>query len=233
MAIVTFRERTEDEVSQGRVLYTGDHANDAAALTHCAANGISLNRADLRNRNLDGANVSGLIAPKADLRGASCRNWTADRRVGGRVCELSAAILEGAVITGTLTVANLACTQPTAFRAETGAETRIRGCDWSRCPDVLVLPTPREEVTRTGKCIALRNGVGWKVHAGARGVLTEAQAKVTLAALPEYAAAMAWLDTPEATAAKAAIEARPAGSGTVTRPSAGDGDAKVSEGTGK
>jgi hypothetical protein len=222
MAIVTIRMRTDDG-SQGRVLYTGDHASEAAALTHCAANGVDLTRADLSNRTLDGANVSGLIAPKCDLRNSSCRNWTADRRVGGRVCELSASMLQGAVITGTLTHANLACTQPTALRAELGANTRIRGCDFSRCPDVLELLKSQ----RVGVVIACRNGTGWKVHAGDDGCMTEAQAKTALGARPEYAQAMAWLDSAEAAQAKAAIEARPVGSGTVVKTAPSEGDAKL------
>jgi hypothetical protein len=209
MALITFRERTLDG-SQGRVLYTGDHADDAAALTHCASAGVDLTRADLSNRVLDGANVSGLIAPKCDLRGASCRNWVADRLVNRRTCELSASLLQGATITGVLTHANLACTQPTRFRAETGPGTRLRGVDWSACPDVIELPVPHREKLATGRVIALRNGTGWKVHAGDRGVMTEAQAKVTLAERPEYADALAYLDSDECLRLKAEIEAQPA-----------------------
>lgn len=209
MAIVTFRMRTDDG-SQGRVLYTGDHASDAAALTHCAANGVDLTRADLSNRTLDGANVSGLIAPKCDLRNSSCRNWTADRRVGGRVCELSASLLQGATISGVFTAANLACTQPTRFRAETGANTRLRGVDWSQCPDVIELPVTRRERDRVGRVVALRNGTGWKVHAGERGVMTETDARTQLATNADYAPALAYLDSQECLARKAEIEARPA-----------------------
>lgn len=232
MPILTINRRAD---AGGGVLFSRDVANDAALLTHCAANGIDLTRADLSGRTWDGANISGLIAPKSDLRNASLRNVVADRLVAGRTCELSGSMLTGAIITSSaFTHANLACcSSPLGFRVEPGPSLRLRGCDWGACPDVLELPISRAERTRTGKALALRNGTGWRVHAGERGVLTEAQAKVTLAALPEYAAAMAWLDTPEATAAKAAIDARPAGSGTVTKPSAGDGDAKVAEGTGK
>jgi hypothetical protein len=221
-----FRERTLDG-TQGRVLYTGVHADDAAALTHCAANGVNLTRADLSGRTLDGANVSGLIAPKCDLRGASCRNWVADRLVSGRACELSASLLQGAVITGTLTYANLACTQPTALRAELGPNTRIRGCDWSLCPDVLEPPIPRAVRDRVGRVVVARNGTGWRVHAGDDGCMTEAQAKVTLASRTEYAQALEWLDSAEAATAKAAIEARPVGSGAVVKPSAGDAEVKA------
>lgn len=221
MAIQTFQTAT------GAVLYSGDHVSRIAALEFCALNGVYLGGVVLAGETLNGANVSGLQAPDADLQGALCRNWVADRLVGGRMLELSAARLQGAIITGTLTFANLACTQPTGFRAETGANTRLRGCDWSLCPDVIVLPVRDDHV---GKVIALRNGTGWKVHAGARGVLAEAQAKVTLAARPEYAAAMAWLDTQEAIDAKATIDGRPVGTGGVVRPTAGGGGGPQPEG---
>lgn len=200
----------------GATLYAGDHPTRIAALEHCAANGVPLDDVVLAGETLDGARVSGLHAPRADLRGSSCLGWIADRAVGGRVLELSAAQLGGCPFDGAaLTHANLLCTRPTSFRVETGANTNLRGCDWSACPDVIVLPVRDDQV---GKVIALRNGTGWKVHAGERGVLTEAQAKVTLAARPEYTAALAWLDSAEGVAAKAAIDARPAGTGPVVRP---------------
>jgi hypothetical protein len=209
MAIVTFRMRTDDG-SQGRVLYTGDHVSEAAALTHCAANGVDLTRADLSNHTLDGANVSGLIAPKCDLRNSSCRNWTADRTVAGRTCELSASLLQGAVITGTLTFVNLECTQPTTFRCNVGPATRLRGADWSQCPDVIELPVTRRELDRVGRVVACRNGSsGWKVHAGERGVFTETDARTQLATEADYAQLLAYLDSPECAQRKTEIEARP------------------------
>lgn len=212
MAIVTFRMRTDDG-SQGRVLYTGDHASDAAALTHCAANGVDLTRADLSNRTLDGADVSGLIAPKCDLRRSSCRGWIADKVVNGRVCELSASMLQGAIITSSaFTHANLECTQPTSFRCNVGPGTRLRGVDWSRCPDVIELPVSRRELDRVGRVVACRNGSsGWKVHAGRRGVFAETDARAQLAAEADYAPLVAYLDSAECAARKAEIEARPAG----------------------
>lgn len=186
--------------------------------------GVDFAHADFRGVIFDGADISGLWAPHADFEGASMRNVTANRAVLGRVLELSSASLQGCVITGTLTHANLACTHPTAMRAELGANTRIRGVDWSDCPDVIVLPVRDDAV---GKVIACRNGTGWKVHAGARGVLSEAQAKVTLAARPEYAAALAYLDSAEGVAAKAAIDARPVGTGPVVKPTGGQLEGKA------
>lgn len=186
--------------------------------------GVDFAHADLRGVVFDNQDISGLWAPGADFTGASMVNVTANRAVLGRVLELSSASLQGCTITGTLTHANLSCTHPTAMRAELGPNTRIRGCDWSDCPDVIVLPVRDDAV---GKVIALRNGTGWKVHAGDRGVLSEAQAKVTLAARPEYAAAMTWLDSAEAVSAKAAIEARPVGTGPVVKPTAPAGGAQA------
>lgn len=191
----------------------------------CIAADVSLAGADLRNVVLDGLDLSGLQAPEADFTGGSMKGITANKLVNGKMLELSAAQLQGVPITSTTPLlVNLACTHPTAFRADLAATSVIRGVDWSECPDVIVLPVKDDTV---GKVIAFRNGSGWKVHAGAKGVLAEATAKSTLASDPKYTAAMAWLDTPEAVAAKAAIDARPVGSGTVVKPAGGAQGAQV------
>jgi hypothetical protein len=133
--------------------------------------------------------------------------------VNGRTCELSASLLQGARISSAaFTHANLSCCgAPAAFRVEPGPNLRLRGVDWSQCPDVIELPVAKRERDRVGRVLAVRNGTGWKVHAGTRGVMTEATARTTLAAVPEYAETLAYLDSAECTQRKSEIEARPAG----------------------
>lgn len=197
----------------GRTLYQGDHDSPGEAVAHCAAQGIALDGADLRGYVLDGQDLSGLFAPNCDLTGASLVGVVANRLVKGRQLELSAALLDGAVIEDCdFAVANLSCTRPTTFkRCVVDSTTRLRGIDWSDCSDVIVLPVKDD---RVGKVVALHDGRTWNVHAGERGVLAEALAKQTLEALPndqdigrKYQTAFAYLESPEGQQRKAAIEA--------------------------
>jgi uncharacterized protein YjbI with pentapeptide repeats len=117
-----------------RVLYAGEHASDAEALTYCAANGVDLTRADLSGRTWDDADISGLVAPTCDLRTASCRRVKA---LGPLPLVLAASQLQGSVWDDAeLLVANLACTHPTSFaRVRVSAQTDLSGIDWSDCSD--------------------------------------------------------------------------------------------------
>jgi hypothetical protein len=194
----------------GEQVYRGDHADLRAAVVHCAASRISLAGADLRATVLDDADLTGLWAPNCDLRGASCQRV---RMTGPRVAELSASLLQDCDFAGAvMPYVNLACTKITRFhRVQLGDQSRIRGCNWSACPDVIVLPVRDDNA---GKVIALRNGIGWKVHSGDRGgCKPEAEAKQLLTMLPDrtarerYVAAFAYLESAEGLASKAAIDA--------------------------
>jgi hypothetical protein len=232
---ITLGEVTLRSLATGLpVALPGAILTDAAAIAHCATNAIDLTRANLSGCDFDGADISGLWAPKSDLRNSTLRNVTANKIVNGRMCELSASMLQGAIITGTMTHANLACCgSPLGFRVTPGPQLRVRGIDWA-CPDVIV-HTVRDDAV--GKVISLRNGTGWRVHAGDRGVLTEAQAKTQLAQSADptiaakYAPVIAWLESAEGLAAKATIEARPAGTGTVVKPAADAGEVKLGGGS--
>lgn len=207
--IITYLDRA------GRVLYTGDHADEAEAAAHCARQRVSLAGADLRGVVWDGADLSGIRCEHSDMRGASLRGVTA---TGPRDAEFSACVFDAdTVISGTMTHANFACAgTPGRFRVETGPRTRLRGCNWDACPDVIRMPV-RDD--RVGQVYAMRNGTGWKVCAGERGVMAEAQAKTVLCALPDvgarYVAAFAYLESPEVVQRKAEIEARPDGAAIV------------------
>lgn len=231
--MATIRDRS------GNTLRVGVAATVQLEVLACIAADVALPLADFRGVNFDGLDLSGLQAPEADFTGGSMLNITANKLVRGKPLELSAALLQGVPITGTLTVANLACTRPTMLRADMGPSTRIRGCDFSGCPDVLVLPVKDDQV---GVVISFRNGAGWKIHAGDRGVLTEAQAKTQLAQnadatiAAKYAPAVAYLESAEGVQAKATIDARPIGTGAVVKPTgtvAEQGGKAVSQGGAK
>jgi uncharacterized protein YjbI with pentapeptide repeats len=207
------------------VVLPGAILTDAAALAFCAANAIDLKGANLSGCDFNGADISGLWAPNSDMRNCTFRNAVANRAVGGRICEVSASMLQGSIITGTLTHANLACCgAPLGFRVTPGPQLRVRGIDWSSCPDVLLLPV-RDD--RVGRVIAVSNSVSWRVHAGERGVLTEAEARTQLAQNADtalaarYSPSLTWLEGTDGVAAKATIDGRAAGTGTVIRPIVG------------
>jgi len=205
--IITWRERS---TGLGRVLFTGDFPSEADAAAHCARQSISLAFADLRNVVWDGADISGLRAENSDFTGASLRNI---RATGPAIAEFSACLFDAATeITGQLTHVNFACSSaPGVFRVDAGTRVRMRGCNWDACQDVIKLPV-RDDAA--GQVYAVINGAGWKVHAGERATLLEADAKMLLTALPgvgaQYAQAFAYLESPEVVQRKAEIEARPA-----------------------
>lgn len=208
MPVQTYRERTVNGV-QGPVIHTGNYASRAAGVVFCAANGIALPYVHLVGDVLDDCDLSGLQAPGADLRGASCRRIIANKLVNGLPLNLAAAQLQGCLLgNAPLTHVDLSCTHPTAFRrVQLGALARLRGVDWADCPNVLVLPVRDDQV---GRAVVFYDGVNVQVHAGERGVLNEAAAQTTLEALPNgtqaqrYRDAFAWLASSAGAAARAA-----------------------------
>lgn len=222
MATITIRARsTYDANGQevlGAVLYQGEHAGLVQAVEHCAQSGVFLGNASFIGARLSGANISGLQAPGADFTGADLTNVRADALVNGVRANIAAATLYQATFTGTLTEIDMSCTMPVAFRAVIGSGTRIRGCNFLACPDVLQLGiTPSR-----GVWIAMRNGPQWKVHAGSDNlgnhVYNEDAAYGALMSDARYAAKLQWLGGPTGQAAKAAIDARAIGTGAVIRP---------------
>ena len=193
----------------GVVIHSGALATVELEVMACIVGGISLAEADLRGVNLAGRNLAGLFAPGCDLTGANLSNITAN---GPGVLELSAAELVDIDWRGaTLNVAKLDCTAPNRFAGVTvGPQCRLAGVNWSRCPDVIVLPVRDDRAL--GKVVAMRNGGTWRVHAGARAVGAEATAKAALEALPgadgqKYREAFAWLEGPEGQSKKAEVAA--------------------------